>query len=250
MTDTMRELARVGIRVRDGDNFEAAYSSLNDKHPLAFTLVEGWIQLLTLGYVVPWPAGNAAPVHNYFHITENGRQWAQSSNPPPEDSEGFMTALIALIPNLDDIVKQYVLEASVTYSRQAWFASAVMIGAASEKIVYMLLDAFLIVTPGKEGKAIEKVIKERNLPNMFDRIDKALTLHIESDALPYEVHEGCQQHLLSLFEAIRAQRNEAVHPTVGEVTPTTVRLTLSAFPSACRKVYDLIEWCRGGAKGP
>lgn len=38
------------------------------------------------------------------------------------------------------------------------------------------------------------------------------------------------------------QRNEAVHPQAGQVTPVTVRLALSAFPTARRKVYDLIEW--------
>jgi hypothetical protein len=29
--------------------------------------------------------------------------------------------------------------------------------------------------------------------------------------------------------------------TIGEVTPESVRLMLSAYPSACRKVYDLVE---------
>jgi hypothetical protein len=29
--------------------------------------------------------------------------------------------------------------------------------------------------------------------------------------------------------------------TIGEVTPESVRLMLSAFPFACRKVYDRIE---------
>lgn len=40
------------------------------------------------------------------------------------------------------------------------------------------------------------------------------------------------------------QRNEAVHPQAGQVTAVTVRLALSAFPTACRKVYDLIDWLR------
>jgi hypothetical protein len=172
MIDTLRELGRVGIRVRDGDNFEAAYASLNDKHPLAFTPVEGWMQLLTLGYVVPWPAGNAAPVHNYFHITENGRQWALSTNPAPEDTDGFMSALTALIPTLDDIVKQYVLEASVTYNRKAWFASAVMIGAASEKVVYMLLDGLLIVTGGRERTAIQKPSRSATFQTCSNRLKR------------------------------------------------------------------------------
>ena len=85
---------------------------------------------------------------------------------------------------------------------------------------------------------------------MFEQINKVLTRHIESGHLPYDIHEGSEHHLMSLFEAIRVQRNEAVHPTVGQVTPATVRLTISAFPSACRKVYDLIDWCQVVPKQP
>lgn len=191
MIDTMRELARAGFRIEPENNFEIAWGRLQDNHPLTFTLIEEHEQLLTLGYIVPWPNGNAAPNHNHFHITENGRQWAQSSSPIPEDTDGFMSAVNALIPTLDPIIKQYLLEAVVTYSRRAWFASAVMIGAASEKLVYILLESLLTVTAGNDGRAIEKAIKERNLPNMFDQIHKVVTNHRTSGNLPYEVHEGC-----------------------------------------------------------
>jgi len=148
------------------------------------------------------------------------------------------------------VIKQYIVEAVVTYNRQAWFASAVMVGAASEKLIYMLADSLLIITGGSDRRALEKTIKERNLPNLFEQITKVLTGHIRSSHLPYEIHEGSEHHLMSLFQAIRVQRNDAVHPTVGQVIPTTVRLTLSAFPSACRKVYDIIRWCQPGAKTP
>lgn len=238
MAATLGVLANTGVHIDARNN------------PLEFELIEAYQQLLMLGYIVPWPNSPRGPNPDWLHLTENGRQWTHSSNPIPEDVNGFMSALNALIPTLDPIIKLYISEAVVTYDRRAWLASAVMVGAASEKLVYMLLDSLRVVTGGKDGAAIEKAIKERNLPNMFEQIRKVVTSHTDSGILPYEVHEGCQPHLLSLFEAIRVQRNEAVHPTVGAVTPTTVRLTLSAFPSACRKVYDLIEWCQAGAKTP
>ena len=248
MTETMRELALAGLTVETGDDFRGAWQRLRDTHPLSFLLVEGHSQLLTLGYIVQWPNTPNSPNPNWFHITEKGKQWINATNPVPEDANGFLQALNTLIPTLDSVIKQYLAEAVVTYNRQAWFASAVMVGAASEKVVYMLADSLLIVTGGSDRRALEKTIKERNLPNMFEQINKVLTFHIESDHLPYDIHEGSEHHLMSLFEAIRVQRNEAVHPTVGQVSPDTVRLTLSAFPSACRKVYDLIGWCQAGAK--
>jgi hypothetical protein len=56
------------------------------------------------------------------------------------------------------------------------------------------------------------------------------------------VTEGTEQHLLSFFDSIRVQRNEAVHPNAALVTPSKVQLSLAAFPHACQKVYDLIGW--------
>lgn len=244
MIETLNELTRIGLRVDTGFITKDDLERLDDRDALAFFLVEAYTQLLTSGYIVHWPKGIRPPDPNAFRVTERGKQWVSFSVPVPEDGDGFLVALNTLIPTLDPVVKQYVAEAVVTYNRQAWFAAAVMVGAASEKVIYMLADALLNVTGGKDQRALEKTIKERNIPNLFEQLNKVLTSHIESDSLPYEIHEGSEPHLMSLFEAIRVQRNEAVHPTVGEVTPTTVRLTLSAFPSACCKVYDLIDWCQ------
>lgn len=246
MVETLKELARVGVPVEPSDNIRHAWERLREQ-PLSFLLIEAYSQVETLGYIVHWPSTPQPPHPNWFRLTERGTQWIASAGPVPEDSDGFLAALNALIPTLDAVVKQYLVEAVETYNRRVWFASAVMVGAASEKVVYMLADALLDVTGGNNRRPLEKAIKERNLPTLFEQLNKVLTSHIESSDLPYEIHEGCEPHLMSLFEAIRVQRNDAVHPTVGEVTPEKVRLTLSAFPCACRKVYDLMDWCRVGA---
>jgi len=244
MTATLKELARVGLAVEPGDDFRGIWERLGTRHPLAFVLVEAYAYVVTFGYIVHWPNTPQPPHPNWFRVTERGKQWVSSASPALEDSDGFLAALNTQIPTLDPVVKQYIAEAVETYNRQVWFASAVMVGAASEKVVYMLADSLLVITGRSDRRPLEKAIKERNLPNLFAQLNKVLTGHIESKSLPYEIHEGSEPHLMSLFEAIRVQRNDAVHPAVGEVTPATVRLTLSAFPSACRKVYDLIGWCQ------
>lgn len=251
MTETMKALAHLGHTVEAGEDFRGAWQRLGDRHPLTFTLIEAHHQLLTLGYIVPWPSTPNSPSFNWLHITEKGQKWIESSESVPEDSDRFISTLNTLIPTLDPVIKQYLIEAVVTYNRQAWFASAVMVGAASEKAVYMLIESLLAVTETPSDRmAIEKAINERSLPKMFGQINKALTKHRESRRLPYTVCEGSEHHILSLFDSIRVQRNDAVHPTIGTVTPESVRLTLSAFPSACRKVYDLINWCQAGAEAP
>jgi hypothetical protein len=251
MTGTIRELARVGLTVEVGNDFRGAWQRLGEKHPVSFLLIEGYCQLMTLGYIVPWPSTPNAPNPNWFHTTEKGRQWILSTGPVPEDPDRFIAAMNALVPNLDPVIRQYLVEAVITYSRQAWFAAAVMVGAASEKAIYSLIESLVTVSESaSERKAIEKAINERNLTKMFEQISKVLSNQRQSGKLPYSIREGCEHHLLSLFEAIRVQRNEAVHPTIGAVTPESVRLTLSAFPSACRKIYDLIEWTKAWTHDP
>jgi hypothetical protein len=175
LIETMRELARIGHRVEAGEDYKGAWERLRDTNPLMLSLIESYCQLLTFGYIVPWPQGNQAPNPNWLYITEKGRRWVASDGPAPEDSDRFIAALTTLIPSMDAVIKQYFAEAVVTYNRQAWFASAVMVGAASEKVVYILLESLLTVTGGKDRRAIEKAIKERNLPNMFEQINRVLT---------------------------------------------------------------------------
>ncbi len=247
MQKTLAALAQEGI-VPSGDEqhyhnlFYRLYSD-RSLRPIAVNLTEGFVQLCALGYIVPQPAHPNAPNPNWFCITETGKAWASGATPPPEDPQGYLAALDALVPAVDPVVKQYVQEAVVTYERRAWFASAVMIGAASEKTVYLLMDALLLsVQDAGEKNAIKNTMIERSLPKMFRRLSDNLNRAISTKAMPYAIHEGADKYLAALQEAIRTQRNDAVHPQAGQVMPETVQLTLAIFPLACKKAYDLKEW--------
>jgi hypothetical protein len=127
-----------------------------------------------------------------------------------------------------------------------FFASAVMIGAASEKLVYLLMDALAgSVSDPKDKAAIRKTMIKRGLPAMFTKLQHHLAQAKAKKIIPWNITEAADYHLLSLQDAIRVQRNEAVHPLAGKVTPQTVRLSLSSFPGACKKDYDLIDWFQG-----
>jgi hypothetical protein len=47
---------------------------------------------------------------------------------------------------------------------------------------------------------------------------------------------------MSLFEAIRVQRNDAVHPQNAMVSDLSVRLSYQAFPQTLAKVEELRSW--------
>jgi hypothetical protein len=49
--------------------------------------------------------------------------------------------------------------------------------------------------------------------------------------------------MLSLFDSIRLQRNDAIHPMNFVVSADSVRFALNAFPLAFEKVEALRQWC-------
>jgi hypothetical protein len=118
-----------------------------------------------------------------------------------------------------------------------------MLGAASEKAVYLLADTIRASkTVPAEQAQLREAIEKRSLPMMFQRIAESIEQAKKSGAMPYAVHEGADRHLLSLQEGIRVQRNDAVHPQAGRASPEAVLLAIASFPFACKKIYDLMEW--------
>lgn len=76
-------------------------------------------------------------------VTPFGHKVLSELAPSYHDPSAYMENLKRLLPALDPIVEQYVSEALLSFKRQLVFASAVMIGAAAEKSVLLLLEALL-----------------------------------------------------------------------------------------------------------
>lgn len=216
----------------------------NNNPQLSLLLVEAFHYLLHSGMITRRPDPPNFPGHlniNSFVITERGREWAAGEEPIPEDARRYMEVLHSLVPNLDPIIQQYIEESLIAYERQAYFAAAVMIGAACEKAVYLLADSFLrsIQVPS-EKKKLDEAMRSRSISRLFGAIQELLKS--KSKKIPYDMTEGTEQHLLSFLDSVRVQRNEAVHPNAALVKPSKVQLSLDAFPHACQKVYELIGW--------
>jgi hypothetical protein len=210
-------------------------------HHIKIRFFECYHHLLTAGYIIPFSENMSA--FSFFVITERGKKWAEGSDPVPEDIEGYQAHIKKEVPSIDPIVEQYILEALLAYNRGAFFAAAVMVGAASEKVVYLLTES---IRSAAQEPMIEKKLSEaldrRSLFTMLNLVGSTVDRLVAAKIIPYQVHEGAGNHLISLQEAIRVQRNEAVHPVAGRVSAESVKLSLSAFPVAYKKSQDLISW--------
>jgi len=179
----------------------------------------------------------------FFRLTKFGQDYISQSIPHYYDPQGYMEFLRNIVQNLDPVIEQYIFEGVSCFRRQLIFASAVMIGAAAEKAILLLLQAITdsMSNPDRKRKAAQ-LLDRPNLPEIFDTIMKTVNSLIKAKSIPYSVHQGCTEHLMSLFEMIRVQRNDAIHPITGQVDRTKVFLSLQTLPTALESINKLIEW--------
>jgi hypothetical protein len=118
-----------------------------------------------------------------------------------------------------------------------------MLGAAAKAAIYNLAHALVPALQDVAKQAtLKKRISERGFERLFSFIEKTIIASHDSETIPYEVTEETTRHLLSLFEYVKVQRNDAVHPKNFQVSPDSVRLSIYAFPLAFRKVEALRKW--------
>lgn len=178
-----------------------------------------------------------------LELTERGRQWVDEQEPIPELAAEYITALERMVPNLDQVVREYVVEGLGSFEHERFRAAAVMIGAASEKALYMLAEKMLdAISLPNWKKNFGLPLKRRDLPELFLQMKNVLKHAGDLPNRPFEIFDGGQDHLISLIRAVQVQRNDAVHPMNEKVSDETVRLFYLAFPHALQKIEQLRDW--------
>lgn len=183
----------------------------------------------------------------FLRLTEYGESAVKEAALPYYDPEEYGAVINSIIPSVDAVIKQYAIEGINCFRQRLFFASAVMLGAAAEKTILILLESIANAeTDHKIKPKLEKLLERPNLPEIFASIRWKMDILIKAKTIPYPVYEGSTEQLLSLFEMIRVQRNDAVHPDIGEVNKTKVFLTIQTFPAALEVICRLIEWFNKG----
>lgn len=209
---------------------------------------DAFFYMIRKGYISPVPPTdfvNFAQPYEY-HFTERGKAWLSDSDPLPELVEGYMEFLKKRVSPLDGVIEQYIREALRTFNDDSFFAAAVMLGAASEKAIYLLADALLVALkePLKKAELANK-LNDRSLLGLLTLVSTTLRHAASSKAKHLRIPRSeseCISHLESLFDAIRVQRNEAVHPASGNAPPDSVRLLMHSFPYALEQTVKLQDW--------
>lgn len=245
-----RELDKVGVpglgKIPEQERYlygGQPYNYAGSSHELKISATEAYSRILRSGFVVEQPSDNfgvAPPSGQWFRWTARGQTWIDDAQPVPEDPSAYMDYLRSLAGSLDSVVEQYISEALVAFDRGADFAAAVMVGAACEKLLYLLTEAMLsALTSPLEKAKLEKFFESRKITAIAD----FLRAKIETTkAIPYPVKEGAGAYWSAMVEAIRQQRNDAVHPMNAKASRDSVRFSLSALPAVVQGAVKLQSW--------
>jgi hypothetical protein len=214
----------------------------NVQTPLPRVTTESFSFAIRSGFVMPhtlnFPQGEYFGLH--WILTPSGTSWVAGDSAPPDDEAGFLAHIRALVPAANPVVLEYTGEALRTFNRQAYLAAAVMLGAASEAAIYDLSDAVLIaLAQGKSQRMLEDFERKRKLHSML-----ALIAQVLQHGSVQNEFKSAQLHLASLFDSIRIQRNEAVHPETGTVSLESLRISFDAFPRAYQVADRLTSWLK------
>jgi len=160
-----------------------------------------------------------------YRITDFGRDYISEPIFSILDNDGYLGQIKAISPNIDNVILQYASEGFNCFKQKLVFASAVMFGAASERLSFLLLESLLLSETQERRISEGKKLSERGNLRILEHLNSRISFLISEEKIPFNVHEGTLNYLSSLMEMIRLQRNSAVHTRENMVTPSKVLLT-------------------------
>lgn len=132
----------------------------------------------------------------------------------------------------------------MTYQHQACLATAFLMGAASERLVLQLIEAFAHILPdGERDVYLRRLQQHRGLAKQWDIFRDAWNASAFRKQAPYDLDAEIAQ----TFQFTRICRNEAGHPQLpARFDCEMLRVNLTYFRRYLTAVQGLIEVCRAG----
>jgi hypothetical protein len=195
---------------------------------------------VSFGPTAEWP-------HGKCYLTPDGKEVLNQASRDPINSPGYL-AYLDQEATLDDVTRGYVVEALNTYRACCYKATAVLIGAAVERLVLALRDELrtrLNAIRSKPTKGLDawqvktalEAIAKQILPDLSAEARKT------GDENVKKLEEDSQARLLPVAAEFRKIRNDAGHPaSLTPVNPSDVHCNLLLFPSTARLLQRLKEW--------
>lgn len=197
--------------------------------------------MLTQGLLIPkdrnWQSLTS------FTLTEAGKCFLQSARLSPYDDTVYLRHVDQAIPNFSGSVRILLSESLQTFKGGYLVASVVLLGCASEQIVYDLFESY---KNAHSDKRTRKNLQERwnrkgTIRTKFDLLWSELEQH-KAELNAVGLWDGTDGLVKAAFHAIRVARNEALHPPARQFDAVEVDGVLSMFIPYAKRGYALMEY--------
>jgi hypothetical protein len=188
---------------------------------------------------VAWGYNISNPDPPFMHITEQGRRALAHLSRDPFNTDGYLAHLDGAA-QISPIARSYVEEALRTWVADCHKASAVMIGAASERLILDVRDA-LVARMQSLGQAPSNDLTDWRIGRVLRAIDALLDPR--RNTMPGQLREAFDAFWSAFTGQIRLARNDAGHPvSIDPVTQERVHASLLIFPELAALATGLADW--------
>jgi len=179
----------------------------------------------------------------FLRLTAYGQRCIEEHQILPHDPEGYLTDFQRSVPSADPVIQEYLTEALQCFLRDLHRACAVMLGAASEKAILLLIESYAesIADPNKKMQVKGQIEKAPSIFRKYEAFEKGFA-NIKAK-LPRQLAENADSLLRGIFDLIRNSRNDAGHPASGILISRDSNYShLRLFIPYCKRIYELILW--------
>ena len=179
----------------------------------------------------------------FLRLTEYGRQCVEQERLLPHDPDGYLREFNRAVPGADQTIAEYVTESLQCYIHGLNRAAAVMLGAASEQAILLLIESCGASISDAQQK--ERFISEVDKASSIFRKNAVFEKRLAAvrNKIPGEITDNIDSMVSGIFDLIRNSRNDAGHPASGaEIDRDAIYSHLRLFIPYCQKIYALMGW--------
>lgn len=161
----------------------------------------------------------------------------------PFEIESFPQILHQNIPSIDVIIVQLLSEAILCFKANALLGCAFLLGAASEKAIWVLMEAYIQAISDPTNRAnFENRVRNRYISRAYDEFKRSFQSSKSKPSDPALVYDLDTQ-VEAMFQFYRICRNEVGHPHFSPNFDKGVLMAnLAQFVKYAEAIHRLINY--------
>jgi len=162
----------------------------------------------------------------------------------PVDIEKFPDLLKEKVPDIDDVAFKFIEETLFAIKSNAILSAFFMLGAASEKVILNLIDAYgnAIENDAKREKFLKERIGKFFISRKFEEFKKSYKCSSPKPPM-FQTDQDFEIKIEAIFQFCRICRNEVGHPQiVPDIDKGILLANLGQFIKYIETVYSLINF--------